>query len=89
METTAQCRWRVPEQGNLVWRHWDGEYVFHHALSNDTHRLSEIAGQLVVHLMAAGEHSTQDLATHFDWDEPGIDDILNELATLDFVTCRS
>ncbi len=89
MDNSARRQWRIPEHANLVWRHWDGEYVFHHALSNDTHRLSEIAGQIVMFLATSGEHSEHDLAQHLCLDEIDTQDILKELANLDFVTCRS
>lgn len=81
-------RWRVSKYASLVWRRWDNEYVFHHALSNDTHRISDIPGQLVVYLHTTGEQSTQELAEQFLLNEIDTEHILAELAILDFVTCR-
>ena len=81
-------RWRVLAHAGLVWRHWDGEYVVHHALSNDTHRLAETPGQLLAHLATAREQTTAQLAQHFLIDETDIEYVLEELARLDFVTCR-
>lgn len=89
MEISLRPRWRVPEHASLVWRYWDCEYVFHHALSNDTHRLSEIPGHMVVHLAMMGEQSVQGLADQFGLDDIEVEEILARLADLDFVTCRS
>ncbi len=80
--------WQVPAHAGLVWRHWDGEYVFHHALSNDTHRLADTPGQLLAHIATAGGQTTAQLAQHFLIDETDIDYVLEELVRLDFVTCR-
>lgn len=89
MKASVSRHWRVPAHASLVWHCWDTEYVFHHALSNNTHRLSEIPGQLVVYLATTGEHSARDLAQHFLLDETDTEEVLTELASLDFVTCRS
>lgn len=86
MSSDSQC-WRVPAHAGLMWRCWDGEYVFHHLLSNDTHRLAEIPGQLLAHIATAGEQTTAQLAQHFLIDETDIEYVLEELVRLDFVTC--
>ena len=88
METSANRLWCVPQHASLTWRKWGDEYVFHHALSNDTHRLSELSGQLVVYLATAGEHAAADLASLIGLNEVDAQNILEELAGLDIVACQ-
>ncbi len=47
-------RWCVAADANPVVRRWGGEVVVHHALSNDTYRLTPQAGDVLTALMAAG-----------------------------------
>ena len=72
---------------NLVWRHWNDEYVFHHFGSNDTHRLAELPGQLVAHLALHGRSTARVLAAQFDIDEADTEYLLDELEKLDFLSC--
>jgi PqqD family protein of HPr-rel-A system len=46
--------WRVPANSKLNWRRWPGEdeYVFYHGATGDTHRLSELAGQIMEQALA-------------------------------------
>lgn len=85
---TSPRFWRVADQAKLDWRHWDGEYVFHHALANDTHRLSEAAGAVLLHLLDGGEQETSALAEACDLDREDLDVILSVLAKIDFVAWR-
>lgn len=80
--------WRIADQAELAWRHWDGEYLFHHALSNDTHRLSEAAGTVLLHLLDHGETSQVALADLFGLAPEDLDDLLAALVQLDFVSQR-
>lgn len=80
--------WRIADQAGLIWRHWDGEYVFHHALSNDTHRLSEDAGMVLLQLLEHGERGQTVLANACDLHEEDLDIILFALAKIDFVAWR-
>jgi hypothetical protein len=80
--------WRIPDQTDLAWRYWDGEYVFHHALSNDTHRLSEAAGAVLLQLMEGGETEQSELAKSCGMDAEYLDVILSALAKIDFVAWR-
>ena len=80
--------WRVADQADLAWRHWDGEYVFHHALANDTHRLSEVAGALLLRLIEGGEQEESILAEACGIDQEDLDVILSVLAKIDFVAWR-
>ncbi|WP_284615873.1 HPr-rel-A system PqqD family peptide chaperone [Aquabacterium humicola] len=79
-----QQLWRLDATADLAWRHWDGEFVVHHALSNDTHRLSDLAGELLL-LLTRGTRSIAALAAELDADEPLVDDTLAALAGLGLV----
>ncbi|MBU1665459.1 MAG: hypothetical protein KKG92_08665 [Gammaproteobacteria bacterium] len=80
--------WRIADQSGLAWRHWDDEYVFHHALSNDTHRLSEAAGAVLVQLLESGETEQATLAEACGLYGDDIDVILTALTKIDFVAWR-
>ncbi len=81
-------RWRAADQADLIWHQWDGEYVFHHALSNDTHRLSETAGIVLQHLVNQGETAAADLALACQIEEEDLVVILSALEKIDFVAWR-
>ncbi len=87
MSAPLRC-WRPADQADLLWRCWDGEYVFHHALSNDTHRLSEVAGIVLVYLIEHGETEAPALALACGVDEDDLEIILSALAKIDFVAWR-
>ncbi len=80
--------WRIADKSALAWRHWDNEYVFHHALSNDTHRLSEAAGTVLLRLLEGGEAEQTTLAEACGLDGDDIDVILSALVKIDFVAWR-
>ncbi len=80
--------WRIADHAEPVWRYWDGEYVFHHALSNDTHRLSDEAGTVLLRLIEAGELEQHALSEACELHEEDVDIILSALAKIDFVTWR-
>lgn len=70
----------------LAWRHWDGEYVVHHALSNDTHRLSDFAGHVLLRLAACSAPiSCEALAEALDADDEDVAATLQALAEVGFV----
>jgi hypothetical protein len=85
MDSPAPRRWRIADHADLAWRHWDGEYVFHHALANDTHRLSDAAGRVLLQLARSGEMDAERLALACALPVPDVELILSELARLDFV----
>lgn len=62
MQPSVIARWRLVAEANVEWRFWDNEYVVHHALSNDTHRLSQFAGRLLSELRQSGSLHTDSLA---------------------------
>lgn len=80
--------WRIADHADLVWRHWDGEYVFHHALSNDTHRLADEAGAVLLRLIEGGEMDPRALSEACGLHEEDVDVILSALAKIDFVSWR-
>lgn len=85
MDSPAPRRWRIADHADPAWRHWDGEYVFHHALANDTHRLSDAAGRVLLQLARSGEMDAERLALACAVPVPDVELILSELARLDFV----
>lgn len=87
MDITAR-RWRLVDYAEPIWRSWDGEYVIHHALSNDTHRLSDAAGEVLAQMAQAGELTASSLAERCDLSESELDTILSVLAQLDFAAWR-
>ena len=44
-------RWRIPLEADLRHREWEGEHVFFHGAAGDTHRFSEAAALVLLHLM--------------------------------------
>jgi len=85
MDIPAPRRWRIADHADLAWRQWDGEYVFHHALANDTHRLSDAAGRVLLQLARCGEKDAESLALACELPVSDVEAILSELAKLDFV----
>ena len=72
--------WRIAPGASPAVRVWDGEYVVHHALSNDTHRLSEAAGRILLKLVAAGAGAPDAVSSE------EVQATLQALAELGFVT---
>ena len=77
-------RWRIVSSAAPQWRLWNGEYVVHHALSNDTHRLSATAGRILQDLAAAGSLSTDALSRSLSLDDGEVCGTLAVLAELGF-----
>jgi hypothetical protein len=88
MNMALPQRWRIAEHADLASRHWDGEFVFHHALANDTHRLSDAAGRVLLQLAQVGEQTPEELALACGLPVTDAELILSELARLDFVSWR-
>ena len=79
-------QWRMDSMAELAWRHWDGEYVVHHALSNDTHRLSEFAGDVLLQLAACpAPIGSAALAEALDAEDEEVAATLLALAEVGFV----
>jgi PqqD family protein of HPr-rel-A system len=43
--------WRIPLEADLRHREWENEHVFFHGAAGDTHRFSEAAALVLLHLM--------------------------------------
>ncbi len=54
--------WRIPLEADLRHREWEGEHVFFHGGAGDTHRFSEAAALVLLHLMTTPT-SEAELAT--------------------------
>ncbi len=79
-------RWRiVPDAAPAVCR-WSDEYVAHHALSNDTYRLSATAGQILTELMAAETGRAVDMGNTASMEAADAERSLSALAELGFIT---
>jgi PqqD family protein of HPr-rel-A system len=81
----ATRRWRIVDSAHPVWRHWDGEYVVHHALSNDTHRLSDAAGRILELLAQSGELVESSLVERSGVPTENLATVLSVLAELGLV----
>lgn len=77
--------WTVSAGADLAVRQWGDECLVHHALSNDTHRLSAWAAEVLFELADAGPASPAVLAEHLAMAETDIDLALTTLARLDLV----
>lgn len=78
--------WQIRADAHPAWRLWDGEYVVHHELSNDTFRLSEAAGRLLVYMADCVAPCTVPmLALAFEMNGSDVQSVLEQLAQLGFV----
>lgn len=83
----AEC-WHTPPFVALRWHRWGEEYVVHHEASNDTHRLSAAAGDVLTRLWWCKRASVGDLALHAGLDNAEAASILEELCRLNLAaTC--
>jgi len=77
----SSTTWRVASDAQLQLRYWDDECVLFHGASGDTHRLPELVGQLLEHLMQTPA-SIPALSDSIDLHEEDVKNALNELARL-------
>jgi hypothetical protein len=78
--------WQIRADAHPAWRLWDSEYVVHHALSNDTFRLSEAAGRLLVCMSGCEAPCTVPaLAEASEMDGSDVQSVLELLAQLGLV----
>jgi hypothetical protein len=82
---TSGQRWHVPQAFDLAWRCWGGEFVVHHGLSNDTHRISELAGRILTLLQREGPLGLDEVACRCHVDPDQIGSALDALARLDLI----
>ena len=78
-------RWCVPARTDPASRHWGNEYVVHHALSNDTHRLAELGGRILSTLKQAGPLDPASLAGACGVSVEEVAATLDALAQVDLV----
>lgn len=78
-------RWSLDPRADLCLRHWGGETVVHHLLSNDTHRLAEPAGWVLDRLRAGGALAADDIAAGSPYDGADLGPVLEALSQLGFV----
>lgn len=84
-QALGQTKWMVPFHANLALRQWHDECVVHHALSNDTYRLSLIAAEMVEYLLSTGVQPESYLCQHFSLESGELHDMLQELSRLNIV----
>lgn len=76
--------WCLTPGADLAVHCWGDECLVHHGLSNDTHRLSRWAADLL-RTLGQGSMSCAALARHQDMDPTDVDEALKTLAGLDLV----
>ncbi len=77
--------WHLAAGADLALHTWQGEYVVHHALSNDTHRLSDPAGRILLDLQAAGSQGVRSPGRSLGLSDDEAEATLAALAELGFV----
>jgi PqqD family protein of HPr-rel-A system len=85
VQPTALSRWCLVSEADASWRCWGNEYVVHHALSNDTHRLSRLAGALLSVLRQHGSLDADALARQCAVHGDEVAETLAALEELDLV----
>jgi PqqD family protein of HPr-rel-A system len=78
--------WALVEGADPAIHCWDDECLVHHALSNDTHRITAWAAELLEALDAAAPISSGALANRFGLDGHVVQAALESLARLELVT---
>jgi PqqD family protein of HPr-rel-A system len=73
--------WRIADDAQLKFRYWDDECVLYHGASGDTHRLPEVIGKMLEHLMQAAA-SISALSISIDLHEDDVKVALDKLAGL-------
>ena len=80
------ARWRIVPAAAPALRKWGDEYVVHHALSNDTYRLSAAAGRILAGFMTAEGCNAAGVGGAKSPDDAEVSVALAVLAELGFVT---
>jgi len=84
-QASGQSKWRVHSRAHLAVRQWQDECVVHHALSNDTYRLSLVAAEMIDYLRSQGAQPESQLCQHFSLEPDELHDMLQQLARLHIV----
>lgn len=75
--------WHVPQPAALRWHRWGDECVVHYEASNDTYRLSNMAGEVLIELSLRKRATVSELARHAGLDDADAARILEELSDLE------
>lgn len=79
-------RWQISRHAAPAVRNWGDEYVVHHALSNDTYRLTSTAGQILTGLMTADVGHADHAISDYPMEDAEAEDCLRALAELGLIT---
>jgi hypothetical protein len=79
-------RWQIARHAAPAVRNWGDEYVVHHALSNDTYRLSATAGRILTGLMTADVDYADGAVLGYPMDDAEAETCLWALAELGLIT---
>ena len=60
LEFQSQYIWRIPADQEILWRHWEGDYVIFNSLSGETHILDIVSGKVLKRIMN-GPSTTEDI----------------------------
>lgn len=78
-------RWTLNPEADAAFRHWDGETVTHHRLSNDTHRLADPAGWCLARVSAGTPLSFDQIASSSPYDATDLSAALDALCQVDLL----
>ena len=79
-------RWQISRRAAPAVRKWGDEYIVHHALSNDTSRLSATAGRILTGLMTSDVGHADGAVIGYPVDGAEAEDCLWALAELGLIT---
>lgn len=85
MDVKGSRRWTIAPHACLLHAVWNDEWVCHHALSNDTHRLNGLAGRVLAALAALSPQEEWVLANAVEVDAGIAAEVLDTLESLEFV----
>jgi hypothetical protein len=77
--------WSLNPLAALACRHWEGETVVHHQLSNDTYRLAEPTGWILGRLGASAALTVDEIAADSPYDVADLTPALCALAELGLI----
>jgi hypothetical protein len=85
MQGLGLPHYRLSLLASLSIRRWGDECVVHHALSNDTHRVSDAAGRILEALGTAPRLDVQDFVEFCALEVSTVEEALVTLSDLNFV----
>ena len=60
LEFPSKNIWHIPDDREILWRHWEGDYVIFNSLSGETHILDITSGKVLKRIMK-GPSTTEDI----------------------------